>query len=130
MIYKMDSIRTSERVFELVSNSIMRINEEKDTHIEGYLSTFNNCREQGFYLTAYDKNDYNKGDIFAWVADCRNSDAIMVVISAEPDRPTLNGMFSEEAYNNAKYFEYDEEHKAADYILEKIREFLLKEEVK
>lgn len=122
MISKIQSVRVSERVFDLVSDTIDALNEE-GCNISGYLSTFNNCREQGFYLTAYNKNDYLKGEFFVWVAEARNSDAIMVVISAEPDRPTVKGMFSESAYNNAKYFKYDEEHRAANYIVEQIGKF-------
>ena len=122
MIKKVDSVKVSERVLDLVSDTIDALNEE-GTNIGGYLSTFNNCREQGFYLTAYNKYDYNRGDFFAWVAQARNSDAIMVVISTEPDRPTIKGMFSENAYNNAKYFNYNEEHKAASCIIEQIINF-------
>lgn len=122
MISKTQSIRVSERVLDLVSE-ILDVRQLDGWEINGYLSTFNNCREEGFYLTAYNKNDFLKGEFFVWVAQARNSDAIMVVISAEPDRPTVKGMFSESAYNNAEYFECDEEHRAANYIVEQIGRF-------
>ena len=125
MISKIDSIKVSERVFDLLSDEIEELNEENNDKYElnGYLSTFNNCREQGYYLTLYNEKDFNKGDLYVWVCQERHSDAIMVVISNDPDRPTIKGMFSEEGYNNAKYFERDEEHKAVTYIYERICRF-------
>lgn len=122
MISKIQSIRVSERVLDIVSE-ILDVRQLDGWEIDGYLSTFNNCREEGFYLTAYNRNEFLKGEFFAWVTEARNSADIMVVISTEPDRPTVKGMFSESAYNNAKYFECDEEHQAANYIVEQIGMF-------
>lgn len=123
MISKIDSIKVSERVFDLLSDEIEKLN-ESDTdkyELNGYLSTFNNCREQGYYLTLYNKKDFDKAFFYVWVCQDRHSDCILVIIGEQSDKPTVKGMFSEESYNNAKYFKHDEEHKAVEYIIAKIK---------
>lgn len=123
MISKIDSIKVSERVFDLLSDEIEKLNKDDTNEYElnGYLSTFNNCREQGYYLTLYDRKDFDKGFFYVWVCQDRRSDYILVIIGEQSDKPTMNGMFSEESYKNAKYFKYDEEHKAVEYIIAKIK---------
>lgn len=117
---KNDSIRVSERVFDILDQQLNDI-DKGEVCLGGYLSTFNNCREQGYYLTAYDSHDFGKGDTYVWVAECRGSDDIMVVMSRDDDYPTNKGMFSEAAYENAKYFNSDKEHEAAEYIVNQLR---------
>lgn len=121
---KTRSIKVSERVFDLVCEELDFEVSENYKKISGYLSTFNNCREQGFYLTInttdFRSEERTKEDMYVWACECRNSDNIMVVISHK--YPSNNGMFDEEAYENRKYFKYNELQESADYILKAIRE--------
>ena len=124
MFDKVKSIKVSERVFDILSD-YCDILKEDDYHLDAYLSTFNNCREQGYYLTVSDC-DYNntnrvKDNLYIWVYECRNSDDIMVVIQKE--EPTINGMFSKDAWYKATSFNYNQERNAAEYIILKIKEF-------
>ncbi len=119
MFSKYYSIRVSERVFDILADYI-------DTdEFEGYLQTFNNCREQGYYLAISKKNYKPFKQLYIWAFECRNSDNIVVITSHEiPD----NGMFDEEAYKNRKLFRYNGYFEACDYI-KKIIENEFKEEV-
>lgn len=120
---KIRSIKVSERVFDLVCEELDLLASEYNKKIWGYLQTFNNCREQGFYLTIesadYKNENHTKENMFVWACECRNSDEIMVVISYK--YPTNKGMFDEEAYENRRYFGYGELQPSADYILREIK---------
>lgn len=121
MIKKYRSIIVSERVLDLV---VERLNNdiEMGYKIDGWLDTFYNSREQGFALTIFseDLNNPNRTKTYVkvWVCECRNSDNIMVAI----ERDNLGHLFSEKAYNDRTFFEYNQLQESADFIVEKVRE--------
>ena len=131
-IKKLDSIKASERVFDFLDEKIRYINEGwfngdrlRTCDLDGYLSTFNNCREQGFYLTLMDINFKDpktvRSELYVWVFEHRNSDDIVVIVDSE--RPTFNGMFSESSWKKEKLFRYNQEREASDYIATEIIKF-------
>ena len=130
MFDKNNSIKVSERVFDLLYDEIQVVNEygcessDYNYKLNSYLSTFNNCREQGFYLTIWDGNYENenrvKDDLYIWVYESRNSDDIVVVFDKES---TCNGMFSNEAWNNRFHFKCRQEHEVVEFIIAKICDF-------
>ena len=128
MINKVAGIKVAERVFGILDDDLSYGSVNK---LDGYLQTFNNCREQGFYLAIGDDDFDNPNrvdeDLYIYVCEARNSDEIMVIV--QTDYPSDKGMFSEKAYNckdefnYRKYFHYNEEHAAAKWIYEKIKKF-------
>lgn len=128
MIRKVAGIKVAERVFSILDDSLEL---ENGNRLSAYLTPFNNCREVGYYLTvsdhAFDNPNRVKEDLFIYVCEARNSDEIMIVV--QTDYPTNQGMFSEKAYNcqgefdYRKYFHYNEEHVAANWIYEEIKKF-------
>lgn len=133
MINKVQGIKVAERVFSILDDSLTFENEDGNK-FGAYLQTFNNCREQGFYLTVSDDDFKNpdrvKENLYIYVCEARSSDEIMIVI--QTDYPGDKGMFSEKAYNcegefdYRKYFHYNEEHVAAKWIYEEIKKFFKK----
>ena len=126
MIDYAKGILVSKRVFEFVIEEIDYLN-EGGAKLSGYIDTFVNCRETGFYLTLYDTNydkeDRQKDNLFIWAFESRNSDDIVVIYQTKYPSNEQN-LFSEEAYsNNNRHFRYDEEHKASDYIIEIVKDY-------
>ena len=119
MFEKVQSIRVSERVFDYAKQFLAPLLED-GVNLSGYLQTFTNGREQGYYLTVYNRDNYNKPDLLIWAYQNRSSDDIMVV---EMTGFAVDGNFSEEAYNNKKQFKFKEEALAAEYIVERIKEY-------
>jgi len=128
---KCKSLKVSERVFDLVAEELDFDASENHVKIDGWFETFNNCREQGLvlFIDSVDFENENKteGWLKVWVCEARNSDEILVITSTDRKDCNIHNMFSEEAYNNRKYFAYNEEHKAADYIINKVRETFAEE---
>lgn len=128
---KIRTIQVSERVFDIVCEALDFEASENHIKISGYLSAFNNCREQGFYLTVdsveFDNKEHRTdSDLYVWACEARSSDEIMVIWDTE--YPHDKGMFSENAYNNNRtYFHYNELQKAADYIINLVKEKFAKE---
>ena len=130
MIEKAQGIKVAERVFSVLDDYLTHIN-ECGHKLNAYLEPFNNCREVGFYLTAededWDNEDRVKGMLFVHVCEARGSDEIMVVVGT--DYPGNKGMFSDKSYNCEgefdfkKYFHYNEEHAAAEFISDTIKKF-------
>ena len=130
MIYKVAGIKVAERVFGILDDDLTFEN-ENGNKLSAYLQPFNNCREVGFYLTVSDDDFDNpnrvRENLYIYVCEARSSDEIMVVV--QTDYPGDKGMFSEKAYNcegefdYRKYFHYNEEHVAANWIHGEIRKF-------
>lgn len=121
-ISKVSSIKVSERVFDLVDEQLDCLNED-DAKLKGYLSTFYNCREQGFWATIYSTDCANthKEDLYIFVYEHRSSDEIVVIITPEHPR---DGMYSDEDYENRRrFFHYNQYGEAADYIIEEIKSY-------
>ena len=123
MITKKESLKKSERVFDLIREEIAESENDDKFHLCGYLDTFNNCRETGLYMTAYYYEDIKThksaySDIFVWVYEHRNGDSICVIVSKE--RPNINGQFNDKAWGTRKCFEWCGEHEAASYIIDTI----------
>ena len=126
---KIRTIQVSERVFDLVCDELDSDATENYVKISGYLECFNNCREQGYVLHVdsvdWDNPNKTKTDLVIWAFEARSSDEI--VVSWQNEYPH-NGMFSEDTYNNRrKYFHYNELQKAADYIVNLVKEKFVKE---
>lgn len=117
MINKINSIRVSERVFDILGGHLDYLKDNSDYDMDYYLQTFNNCREQGYYLTFYCNGKF----LYVWAYENRNSDNIVVVKSDK--YPTNNGMFDDEAWENRIDFPYNGEHTAAEKILKMIKEY-------
>ena len=121
---KIRTIRVSERVFDIVCEALD--NEvDNDVKIDGWLETFNNCREQGYVLHVdsvdFDNPLRTRDTLYIWVHEHRNGDSI--VVRWQKEYPTSNGMYNDETYNNrSTWFHYDELQKAADFILDLVKE--------
>ena len=121
---KIRTIQVSERVFDLVCEDLDEEASENYVKISGYLECFNNCREQGYVLHVdsidWDSENRTKTNLVIWAFEARSSDEI--VVSWQNEYPH-NGMFSEDTYNNRrKYFHYNELQKAADFIIDLVKE--------
>lgn len=121
---KIRTIRVSERVFDLVCEYLDNEASENYIKISGYLECFNNCREQGYVLhvssTDWDSDERTKTDLVIWAHEARSSDEI--VVRWQTEYPN-NGMFSEETWRErSKYFHYEELQKAADFIVELVKD--------
>lgn len=126
---KCRSIKVSERVFDLVCTELDFEQTENYVKIDGYLMTFNNCREQGYVLSVsssdYGNENRTKTDLYIWAHEHRSGDSIMVRWQTEYPH---NGMFNEETYDNrTRDFKYNEEHKAADFITNLVRKHFAEE---
>ncbi len=122
---KIRTIQVSERVFDLVCDYLDSEATENYVKISGYLECFNNCREQGYVLHVstcdWDNENRTKEDLVIWAFEARSSDEI--VVSWQNEYPH-NGMFSEDTYyNRRKYFHYNELQKAADFIIDLVKEY-------
>lgn len=126
---KIRTIQVSERVFDLVCEYLDNEASESYIKISGYLECFNNCREQGYVLhvssTNWDNENRTKTDLVIWAFEARSSDEI--VVSWQTEYPN-NGMFSEDTYKNRRiYFHYHELQKAADFIIDLVKEHFAEE---
>lgn len=119
MFEKRASLKTSEKFFNLLEKKLKKYN----TNLSYDLGTFNNCREQGYILTIYEPH---KDGLCVWACECRNSDRIMVIVAEETCKD-LNNMFDENAYNSAKYFNYNDYDEATDYAEQLIKHYYKKE---
>ena len=128
---KCRSLRVSERVLDLVIEELDCDASGNYVKIDGWVETFNNCREQGLmlYINSTDFKNENRTNkiVKVWACEARNSDNILVIVSDDRESSDIHNMFSEEAYNSRKCFSYNEEHKAADYIIKKVREIFAEE---
>ena len=126
---KCRSIKVSERVFDLVCTELDFEQTENYVKIDGYLMTFHNGREQGYVLsvssTDFDNENKTNDMFFVWVHEHRSGDSI--VVRWQTKYPN-DGMYEEETYNDrTRCFKYNEEHKAADFITNLVREHFAEE---
>ena len=143
---KINTIRVSEAVLLPVCDELDIYKNEYDVKIDGWLETFNNCREQGFCLHV-DSVDWDhketrtKETLYIFACECRSSDNIMVIVQTE--YPGNKGMFGEAAYNNyvdkdhidvkkekftfQTHFSWNEQQRASKFIVDTVKEFFLNE---
>jgi hypothetical protein len=126
---KIRTIRVSERVFDLVCEELDNEQTNNNVKIEGWLETFNNCREQGYVLhldsTDFKNDKRTEENLYVWAFESRNSDDI--VVSWQTDYPN-NGMFSDETYKERReYFRYNGLQEAADFIIDLVKEHFAQE---
>ena len=127
---KVRSIKVSERVFDIVCEELDLEQTENYIKIDGWLETFNNCREQGYVLTVstsdFDNENRTKDNLYIWASEARSSDEI--VVSWQTEYPYDRGMFSEDTYENRqKYFHYNQLQEAADFIVNLVKEHFKEE---
>ena len=94
-----------------------------------YIETFNNCREQGYYIScssmfggyiAYDHTPC------AWVYANRNTDELTVILGDITYKEPPNNMFNEEAWRQAE--QVSSVNTAADMILKHFKKTAEKHE--
>ena len=96
-----------------VLDAVLRDDRTKD--IEGSIEAYQNGREQGYSIVIYNTGFFNKMIAFS---ENRNSDDIVVYVGEYSFQS-----ISDKAYNNAKYFKWDDIIGAANYIVEQIIDF-------
>ena len=122
MFDKVASIKVSERVFDYVREDLENLMHcDENVKLSGYLETFNNCREQGYYLVVSSNNKPEKGNLIFWAYEHRSSDNIMVVESTKYPYP--NGLFEDEDWKKKWEFSYRVESMAAEHIVKRIKEY-------
>lgn len=89
----------------------------KNISLDGYYDSFNNCREQGYVLQLYDRGDTG---LNIWACQSRNSNDIMIVTGNNDDIDNKK-MFSDSAFEKAKYFSCENYDSAVDYTMKKIK---------
>ena len=109
------SLETSENFFKKLDSKLR--NFPSDLVFD--LDTFNNNRESGYVLHIFDIRD--KG-LCVWACNERRSDKIMIVIADDSCKDEKN-MFSDSAYEKAKYFRNCDYKSAIDYTINQIRKF-------
>ncbi len=73
-------------------------------------------------------NVYNNDKTLCiWACQERSSDKIMIICGSENTKD-INNMFSEDAYNNAKYFSYDDYDSAVNYVYKQLK-YIFKENI-
>lgn len=96
----------------VVSNTILNIliNDSRFNELGGYIELFENCREQGYKVVL------NKNHVYLTICFSlnRNSDNIVVYFSNRYE----GSNYSNDFWNNSKYFNYDEYVAVVDYIYE------------
>lgn len=95
----------------LVAQDVLKKLESISEDINYTIQAYQNCREQG-YMVINDDHDMDK---VAFIAENRNSDQIVVYIGHYS-----NQGLSDDAYENAKYFDTNEYLDAAIYIKENL----------
>lgn len=113
MFEKNRSLEVSEKFFNVLEEKIKKYH----TNLSYQLSTFNNCREQGYMLEIYPPHE---DSLCIWACECRNTDQIMVIVAMQ-DCKDQNNMFDDKAFDVAKYFNYDDYNSATDYALTLIK---------
>lgn len=144
---KVRTIQVSEAVLLPVCDELDTYKGEYYVKIDGWLETFNNCREQGFCLHVetvdWGNENKTKDKFYIFACESRNSDEIMVICQTE--YPGNKGMFGDNAYNNyvdkdhidvekeqftfRTYFKYNEQQRASKFIVDTVKKFF-KEEFK
>ena len=144
---KIRTIQVSEAVLLPVCDELDTYKGEYYVKIDGWLETFNNCREQGFCLHVetvdWGNENKTKDKLYIFACESRNSDEIMVICQTE--YPGNKGMFGDNAYNNyvdkdhidvekeqftfRTYFKYNEQQRASKFIVDTVKKFF-KEEFK
>lgn len=100
MIQKVSSLVGAEIVINLL------MNDDRATEYDSHITTYQNCREQGFCI-----NDHGKKMIKILICRQRNSDSLCIYPEADFDNiPTNKGV------DNAKMFGYDSYSEAVDHI--------------
>lgn len=119
---KIRTIKVSERVFDYVCSELDLAHDDYGFKIDGWLETFNNCREQGYMLTITSdtwKDDRTEDDLHVWAFESRNSDDIVVIWSSTYPQ---NAMFSEQDWTERnKHFKYNETYQAAEFIIDLVK---------
>ena len=121
---KIRTIQVSERVFNLVCEELDLEQTENYVKIDGWLECFSDCREQGYVLHLdsldFDSPKRTKENLYIWACECKNSDNIIVMWQTEYPN---NEKVSEETYKERrKYFSYNAEHEAKDFIIKLVKE--------
>lgn len=141
-ITESQSLRVSRRVFDFFLEKA-EYESENGFDLDGYIDTFNNCRETGLRMClmsaiyqrwgedvkAFIAQDAIWKSIYIWAFEDRHSDSIVVIVSE--NLPSLVGMYSEESYiNERKFFNANEYNEAAEYIMTRVKAIYALEKIK
>ena len=106
MFYKVRTIKVSERVLDLVTESLKEEVDEHDVKIACFINCFNHRGEQGYVLRVlsddWENPEQAKGALSVWVCEPRDSLDIMVIYGDDEDcrYASDEGRFSEEDYKH------------------------------
>jgi hypothetical protein len=94
------------------------------------LEPYKNGREKGFCLKAFRGNSYRKGVSYVSIAfaENRKSDDIVVYTDLMRDFDMQGNVPTEKAYEDRKYFGYQQYEKAAKHIVSIIKKYGAKPE--
>ena len=95
---------------------------DNDTLARFSVEAYANGREHGYCIKGW--NPVFTGTLGIAFSECRSSDSIVVYCGTEFTDFQMGGNIpSERVWRDAKYFDYGEYQKAAEFILEKMRSF-------
>lgn len=100
---------------EKIKNLLMNDLRLQDVTVR--LEAFENCREQGYRICNYNWNDEPRVQTIAF-SEHRNRDSIVIYHSSKHEEYAFG--YSEEFWDNAKYFRCEDFSGAVDYIVELI----------
>jgi hypothetical protein len=93
----------------------------KEIAKECSLESWSNCREQGICISYYPLKGFSFSHKVC-IAECRNSDEILVIHGTTDDFDNQTNQPTEETYQkNRKYFRYNDSIGAAKYIVEVLK---------
>lgn len=104
-------------IVTMFKNEVIHLDGRYDTDsLRIHMDCFENCREQGFmlHISNFLSNEEYK-QISVAFSENRNSDDIVVYYS---NKYESGGNYSDEFWNNRKFFRYNEHYQASEYIVE------------
>jgi hypothetical protein len=110
------SLKVARKVLKAVKLKLSKV--KKPSNIVFCSSgCYQNGREQGYSIQAYHKG---KGSYWVMFSEFRRSDDIVVYFGSPETESMPMQSISEKAYNNAKFFKYNNVSDAADWCIEKL----------
>lgn len=121
MISFKSSMQVAHTVLSVV-NTLLDNSDDDTSRLPDRWSTLQ--REQGYHIAGWSSGMTNSLGIS--FSENRNSDAIVVYVGENKNFSMQGNAPDEETYHKSTHFGYGEYQKAAEFIVEKIREMLAK----